>query len=241
MRKKHKHKKQKDYVFNNVLRFVITLIPVYILVSLIYPRLSQQPTIPCANSISCKEIPQLKVENDAVGVFNNKAVTPPKIVLSQKDTTPSVLGTETGKGEKHIYVNLTKQKLYAYQGKKLFLETFISSGKWGRTPLGDFNIWVKLFSTRMTGGSGADFYDLPNVPFVMFFSSSEVPGSAGFSLHGTYWHNNFGHAMSHGCVNMRTIDAEKLYNWVNPPTNGYTTYAGSAKGTKITIYEEKSG
>jgi len=64
----------------------------------------------------------------------------------------------------------------------------------------------------------------------MFFSGPGVSAGAGFSLHGTYWHNNFGHPMSHGCVNMRTVDAQKLYGWVgdNDP------------GTKITIYGQAS-
>jgi lipoprotein-anchoring transpeptidase ErfK/SrfK len=34
-----------------------------------------------------------------------------------------------------------------------------------------------------------------------------------FAIHGTYWHNNFGMAMSHGCVNMNPTDAGWLYNW----------------------------
>jgi len=40
----------------------------------------------------------------------------------------------------------------------------------------------------------------------------------GYSLHGTYWHHNFGHPMSHGCVNMRTSDAAWLYNWASVGT-----------------------
>jgi hypothetical protein len=89
----------------------------------------------------------------------------------------------------------------------------------------------------MSGGEGADYYYLPNVPFVMFFSNDKVAASRGFSLHGTYWHDNFGHAMSHGCVNMRTIDAQKLYEWVSPQTTGNTTLASDTNpGTVVTIY-----
>jgi lipoprotein-anchoring transpeptidase ErfK/SrfK len=32
-----------------------------------------------------------------------------------------------------------------------------------------------------------------------------------YGLHGTYWHHNFGHPMSHGCVNLKTEDAQWLY------------------------------
>lgn len=152
---------------------------------------------------------------------------------------PNVLGDSTVSGEKHIYVDLTNQKLYAYQDNTLFLETYVSTGKWFPTPPGDYDIWVKIRSTRMSGGSGDDYYNLPNVPFVMFFSNNSVPKSAGFSLHGAYWHNNFGHAMSHGCVNLKIADAEKLYAWVSPKTTSNTTYADSKnQGTKITIYGE---
>ena len=191
----------------------------------------------CANSISCIKNLSVDVENEALATFNNQKITPPKIVLTAYDLKPLVLGTETASGEKHIYVDLTKQTLYAYQGDTLFMQTLISSGKWFKTPTGDFQIWIKLRATRMSGGSGADYYNLPNVPFVMFFAGGDISQSRGFSLHGTYWHNNFGHPMSHGCVNMRTMDAEKLYNWVNPLTNGYTTRASQQdQGTKITIY-----
>ncbi|NOG50025.1 MAG: L,D-transpeptidase [Chloroflexi bacterium] len=36
---------------------------------------------------------------------------------------------------------------------------------------------------------------------------------SGYALHGTYWHNNFGQPMSHGCVNLTNADAYWLYNW----------------------------
>jgi hypothetical protein len=88
----------------------------------------------------------------------------------------------------------------------------------------------------MTGGTGADFYDLPNVPYVMFFANNEIPESSGFSLHGAYWHDNFGHPMSHGCINMRIADAKRLYDWVDPPTTGLTTLATTDKpGTEVTV------
>ncbi len=33
------------------------------------------------------------------------------------------------------------------------------------------------------------------------------------ALHGAYWHNNFGHKMSHGCVNLPLYFATWLYGW----------------------------
>ena len=191
----------------------------------------------CANSGDCKESMELKVENGATGVFDGQKVIPPEVDLSQKEPVTKVLGEEAASGEKHIYVDLTDQTLTAYQGNTLFMKAPVSTGKWHPTPNGDFTIWEKLRATRMTGGEGSDYYNLPNVPYVMFFSGPSAPAGAGFSLHGAYWHDNFGHPMSHGCVNMRTVDAKKLYDWVNPITSGsYTPATKDDPGTKITIY-----
>jgi len=189
----------------------------------------------CANSLSCKESLTLSVENDAAGIFSGQTVMPPKVDLAKKEPPIKVLGEATG--EKRIYVDLSTQTLSAYQGDTLFMQVLVSTGKWGKTPTGDFTIWEKIRSTKMSGGSGASYYYLPNVPYVMFFSNDKVAAGRGFSLHGTYWHNNFGHPMSHGCVNMRIVDAEKLYNWASPVTGGNVTLSGKDNpGTKITIH-----
>lgn len=195
-----------------------------------------KPT-PCANSISCIKNLNADVENGVVGTFQGHTVVPPKIDLVADAARPKVLGDTSATGEKRIYVDLTHQILTAYQGDTLYMQAFVSTGKWARTPPGDYRIWIKLRATRMTGGSGADFYDLPNVPFTMFFAGPNAGQAAGFSLHGAYWHDNFGHPMSHGCVNMRTVDAQKLYDWADPPTTGPTTTTSSDNlGTKVTIY-----
>ena len=217
-------------MYFSLLRHTMSVGVVFILVSLLYPLITAKK-VPCANTISCKVSPHFEVETNAIGTYDNQPVQVPNISLVQNENVNPVLGVQTSNGQKHIYVNLSTQTLSAYEGKNLFMQTFISSGLWGKTPKGDFTIWTKFRATRMSGGSGADYYDLPNVPYVMFFSNSEVSGSAGFSINGTYWHNNFGHAMSHGSIDMKTNDAAKLYNWVNSPNEGN-------KGTTITIYDE---
>ncbi len=190
----------------------------------------------CANSISCINDLTASVDNTDMGYFEGHSVLPPSINLAEEPTLSNVLGAETPAGEKHIYVDLSKQTLYAFQGNTLILNTLISSGKWNPTPPGDYKIWVKLRSTRMSGGEGADAYDLPNVPFVMFFYNDKVPKAAGYSLHGAYWHDNFGHMMSHGCVNMRAIDAQAIYDWADPATVKPTTYADANNpGTVVSI------
>jgi lipoprotein-anchoring transpeptidase ErfK/SrfK len=59
--------------------------------------------------------------------------------------------------------------------------------------------------------SGPGYY-LPNVQWVMYFYQ-------GYGFHGTYWHNNFGNPMSHGCVNMTNDDALWLFNFASVGTN----------------------
>jgi lipoprotein-anchoring transpeptidase ErfK/SrfK len=144
-----------------------------------------------------------------------------------------VLGSKSKK-EKRIEVDLTEQKLHAYEGNKRKMSFDVSTGKWGLTPTGEFQIWIKLKYTLMTGGSKdiGTYYYLPNVPFTMYFYQ-------GYGIHGTYWHNNFGHPMSHGCINMRTEDAERLFYWANPVlSEGANNILSTPDnpGTKVIIY-----
>ena len=129
---------------------------------------------------------------------------------------PSPVSAQTSK---RIEVNLTTQRLLAYDGQQLVYNFPISSGK-SKTPTvtGTFYPWAKLYSDRMVGGSRLDgtYYNLPKVPYVMYFYQ-------GYAIHGTYWHNNFGHPMSHGCVNLSIPNARLLFYW-------------TAKNTPITIY-----
>ena len=170
-----------------------------------------KPQFLCANSLTCKSDLTVSVDNDAVGIFQGRKVVPPKVDLAQAMAQSSVLGVRVSNEKKHIYIDLSTQTLYAYEGKNQILKALISSGKWGRTPVGNFNIWTKLPVTRMAGGQGADAYNLPNIQWVMYFYRD-------FGTHTAYWHNNFGHEMSHGCVNMRLIDARALYIWADGPT-----------------------
>lgn len=150
----------------------------------------------------------------------------------------NVLGDSTQ--QKRIEVDLTKQRLYAFEGDRLVYDFLISSGKFGRTPTGTFTIWIKLRYTKMSGGSKelGTYYYLPNVPYTLFFANDEVPAYRGFGIHGTYWHNNFGTPMSHGCINMRTEEAEKIFYWANPVLGDKPSIKATEDnpGTQVIIY-----
>ncbi|OGG04790.1 hypothetical protein A2Z33_05760 [Candidatus Gottesmanbacteria bacterium RBG_16_52_11] len=150
-----------------------------------------------------------------------------------------ILGVSSN-SNKRIEVDLTNQKLYAFEDNNKIYDFPISSGLYGRTPTGEFNIWIKLRYTRMQGGSRVlhTYYNLPNVPFTMYFANDQIPQSRGYGIHGAYWHNNFGHPMSHGCINMRIADAEKIYYWSEPNLNGKSSLRATEDnpGTHIIIY-----
>ena len=118
---------------------------------------------------------------------------------------PPIPNTDDGK---LIVVVLSEQKVYVYQSGILINTFIVSTGVAAHpTVTGHYKIYVKYVSDTMSG----DGYYLPNVPWIMYFYE-------GYSLHGTYWHHNFGHPMSHGCVNMYTPDAEWLFNWAHVGT-----------------------
>jgi hypothetical protein len=111
-------------------------------------------------------------------------------------------------GERWIEIDLGSQYMIAWQGDVPVLETYISSGKSGfETPTGTFFINVKYESDDMEGVLGGEYYNVPAVPDVMYFTD------VGHAIHGAYWHNNFGAPMSHGCINVPTGTSNWLYNW----------------------------
>lgn len=129
-----------------------------------------------------------------------------KPTKTRKAKTPTAANLQdVGKNERWIDVDLTKQQVYAYEGTELVNTFIVSTGTWLHpTVTGSYYIYVKYESAPMWG---PDYY-LPGVPYIMYFYE-------GYGLHGTYWHNNFGTPMSHGCINLKTEDAEWLFYWAS--------------------------
>jgi lipoprotein-anchoring transpeptidase ErfK/SrfK len=104
-------------------------------------------------------------------------------------------------------------------------------------PAGSFNVQSKMPSKHMgvdTLTAAPEAYNLPGVPWTSFFLSPP-----GYAFHGTYWHDNFGNQMSHGCVNMRTAEALWLFRWTDPkfdlPIKSRRDWEQRGYGTRITI------
>jgi lipoprotein-anchoring transpeptidase ErfK/SrfK len=134
-------------------------------------------------------------------------VTPIPTFISASNNLSAGRPFGVGSDERWVDVNLSTQTLTAFEGDTAVFSTLISSGRspWP-TVTGQFRIWLRYESQTMDGTRlGYDYY-LTGVPYVMYFYQD-------YALHGTYWHNNFGQPMSHGCVNMETGDAEWLFNF----------------------------
>ncbi|MDJ0799146.1 MAG: L,D-transpeptidase [Calothrix sp. MO_167.B12] len=107
-----------------------------------------------------------------------------------------------------IQINLSRQRLIAWKGKKPVYAVIVSTGK-KKTPTrtGIFRVKTKLRKTRMKG----EDYDVPDVPHTMYYKG-------GYAIHGAYWHRRFGTPVSHGCVNVAPDHAKWLYKWASVGT-----------------------
>jgi hypothetical protein len=111
-------------------------------------------------------------------------------------------------GGRAVVVSLSQQALWAYEDGAVVRSTYVSTGtERFHTPPGLFYVNSKLDAQTMEGVLGGEYYNVPNVPWVMYFTNY------GHALHGTYWHENFGVPMSHGCVNLPMDVAEWMYGW----------------------------
>jgi hypothetical protein len=155
--------------------------------------------------------------------------------------------------QKKIEVNLTTQMLMAYEYDKVVFQTNISSGIPGggvsgekgistTTPDGVFDITDKYPSKHMGYSyfssysnkenllALADGYVLAGVPWTSFFTTQ------GHAFHGTYWHENFGAPMSHGCINMRSNEANWIFRWARPPHTASAISNHTTSGTRVEIH-----
>ncbi|MEI2422056.1 L,D-transpeptidase, partial [Arthrospira platensis SPKY2] len=95
---------------------------------------------------------------------------------------PTSTPVQARSGERWVSVNLSEQKLYAWEGNTL-VRTFIISSGLSHTPTltGTFRVYARFKYTDMRGPG----YHLRNVPNTMFYDGD-------YAIHGAYWHNNFG-------------------------------------------------
>lgn len=150
---------------------------------------------------------------------------------------------DLGPNEKWIDVDLTRQTLTAFEGRRPVFATYVSSGRRNLddkerdfpTPTGTFRIGEKHVTTTMDGDVASDGpYSIEDVPWVMYFQGS-------YALHGAFWHDRFGNVRSHGCVNLSPDDARVLFGWVDPPLpeGWHGAFAVKGDGTRVVVHEDK--
>jgi lipoprotein-anchoring transpeptidase ErfK/SrfK len=162
------------------------------------------PTLPPTLILTATAVPP--TEAPELPAANPEPPTP--LPEPATDMPLSVVNPTGSSGERWIDVDLSNQRLVAYEGDTPVYRVTVSTGLPGTpTVTGQYHIYVKYPAQTMSGPG----YYLPDVPYVMYFYQ-------GYGIHGTYWHNNFGQPMSHGCVNSPTPDAQWLYNWAEVGT-----------------------
>lgn len=175
---------------------------------------------------------------DELGELQYRAPASHFRFIKPEELTP--LSTTVAPDKKRIEVSLTDQSLTAYEGDTVVLKTRISSGidivsnngVPTKTPRGNYNIEIKMPSKHMGDGkitNDPEAYEFPGVPWTSFFV-----WDIGVAFHGTYWHDNFGLPMSHGCINMKNDEAKWLYRWSTPIIET-GEWDQNGMGTRVTV------
>ncbi|MBQ4549590.1 MAG: L,D-transpeptidase family protein [Oscillospiraceae bacterium] len=143
--------------------------------------------------------------------------------ISGTRTAPYSAKSSKPYGGNYVEVNLSSQKLWVYKNGEQVVSTSLVSGSVAeghRTPTGVYSIYSKQTDRYLTG---ADYRS-----FVHYW----MPFLGGYGLHDASWRSSFGGDIylydgSHGCVNLPSSAAKKVYNNVSV-------------GTKVILYGGKS-
>jgi hypothetical protein len=127
---------------------------------------------------------------------------------------------------KRIVVDLSEQRLTAYDGNKVFLTTLVTTGNPKLpTPTGTFHVMAKFHPYKFISPwpkSSPYYYAPSKVQYAMLFKSG------GYFLHDAPWRGVFGpgsntvigtpgqnYTGTHGCVNLPSAAEQQLYNWAD--------------------------
>lgn len=170
-----------------------------------------------------------------------RAFTP----ITPEDISP----ISPGNNDKFISIDLNHQTMSCYENGREILFSRVSTGakynsegqpvdKWS-TPVGDYHsVNRKYVSLHMAGGeTKASGYEEFAVAWTSIFATG------GVAIHSTYWHNNYGEMLSHGCVNVSPDVAKFVFRWTLPETpyyDGKIEVQGFENGTNVQVKEFKA-
>ncbi len=139
-------------------------------------------------------------------------------ILTENDISPIHPDVEN----KKVVVNLNQQILACYEGnREVFFARISSGGKYDKegnpsttwsTPVGPHPIYRKLVSLFMSGPITGNWSGVAWTALIT---------GEGVAVHSTYWHNEFGVARSHGCINLLPEDAKWVFRWTYPHVSLY--------------------
>lgn len=151
--------------------------------------------------------------------------------------------------DKYIVIDINHQTMSCYENGQEILFTRVSTGakynyegqlvdKWA-TPAGENHLVSrKYISLHMAGGdTKASGYE----EFAVSWNSIFATG--GVAIHGTYWHNNYGEMLSHGCVNVEPEIAKFVYRWTLPITPYFegVQEIQDYTGTRVKVIDRDAG
>lgn len=140
-------------------------------------------------------------------------LTPPGVQGQDRPLLNSIFGgkpaksSQTANRGKRVEIDLTKQRLYAYEGNRLVMKTRISSGRTGNTPTGRFKAGPYKSATHFSS-----LYHNAPMPW-----SVQVTGN--IFIHGFSEVPNY--PASKGCIRVPIggfNPAKKLYRWLDVGT-----------------------
>ena len=131
---------------------------------------------------------------------------------------------QIGVNYKRIVVSLSKQRLWAYDGKKLFLTSLVTTGNRALpTPVGTYSVQAHYHPYKFISPwpKSSQFYYAPSVvQWALYFRTG------GYFIHDAPWRSVFGpgsnaqvgtpgtnYTGTHGCVNVPANVAKELYFW----------------------------
>lgn len=125
------------------------------------------------------------------------------MLIARNDAVTATVHQLQHSSRRWIEINLSRQRLTAWEGRNPAYTILISTGK-AATPTqpGVFAIQTRERYAHMKGAG----YDVNDVPYTMYYSGS-------YAIHGAYWHRRFGTPISHGCINLAVNHARWLFNW----------------------------
>lgn len=163
-----------------------------------------------------------------------------RLIDNQRELSP--ISADVPADEKWIDIDLTAQRVTAYEGDTPVFTHLTTTGRRGHaTPPGTHYVWDKRISERMVDGAAADDdvtdrYNLAGVPYVCYITDNWV------ALHGTFWHNDYGQVRSHGCINLPSSASQWLWRWTTPYVEGeglnalYYRPNNRLNGTRVEVH-----